>query len=75
LAIVFVSRFQSVLPALDTYRAANLLIDQHRVEAATYAAGRADQLLEKATLMVPRCGGRSSKRCLWDGRSIAMPGH
>jgi hypothetical protein len=32
---------------LDIYRAAKLLIDKHGDEAAVYAAGRADLLLEE----------------------------
>ena len=32
----------------DIFRAAKLIIDQHGVEAATYAADRADLLLEES---------------------------
>ena len=35
-----------MIPDLDIYRAAKLLIDQHGADAALNAAGRADQLLE-----------------------------
>ena len=35
-----------MIPELDTYRAAKLLIDQHGQEAPIRAAERADELLE-----------------------------
>jgi hypothetical protein len=50
---------------LDIWRAAKLLIDQHGTEAATYAAGRADLLLEK--------GSRWRRRCVAGDRQGALP--
>jgi hypothetical protein len=35
-----------MIPHLDIYRAAKLLVDQHGTNAAAYAAGRADQPLK-----------------------------
>ncbi len=37
-------------PALDIYRSAKLLIDQHGDEAQIHAAMRADELLDKGDL-------------------------
>jgi hypothetical protein len=45
---------------LDIYRAARLLIDQRGEDAATFAAGWADLLLEEGD--VPRPGARSGRR-------------
>src|SRR6516225_2687586 len=45
-----------MIPDLDIYRAAKLLIDRHGSKAVTYAAGRADLLLEK---------GDTVGACLW----------
>jgi hypothetical protein len=36
-----------VISDMDAYRAAKLLMDQHGEDAATFAAGRADLLLEE----------------------------
>jgi hypothetical protein len=41
---------------LDSYRAAKLIIDQHGADAALYAAGRADQLLDKGDTWARRSG-------------------
>ena len=41
---------------LDIYRAAKLLIDKHGEEAALYAAGRADQLLDEGDTWARRSG-------------------
>jgi hypothetical protein len=35
---------------LDIYRAAKALVDQHGGDAATFAAGRADQLLKEGDI-------------------------
>jgi len=39
-----------VIPALDIYRAANLLVKQHGPDAPIHAAMRADAMLEKGDL-------------------------
>jgi hypothetical protein len=39
-----------MIPALDIYRVAKLLIDRHGDEAVLHAAGRADLLLEDGDL-------------------------
>ncbi len=39
-----------MIPALDIYRAANLLVKQHGEDAPIHAAMRADAMLEKGDL-------------------------
>ncbi len=39
-----------MIPDLDIYRAANLLVKQHGADAPTHAAMRADELLDKGDL-------------------------
>jgi hypothetical protein len=51
-----------LIPELDIYRAAKLLIDQHSQEAPIRAAERADELLEAADIDAGGSGGPSPRR-------------
>ena len=42
-----------MIPDLDIYRSAKLLIDQHGVEAPIHAAMRADELLDAGNMDAP----------------------
>jgi len=65
-----------VIPALDIYRAANLLVKQHGPDAPIHAAMRADAMLEKGDLdgyavwkrILWAVARRSNTRPRWRGR-------
>ena len=47
--------------AIDIYRAAKLVIDNHRADAALHAMARTGSWLEKATPRAPSSGVRSRR--------------